>query len=259
EVEVEQAKGIPGTAVVRFVDYNTFEQNTFFINFDVPSVSDEFDQPQVGEQWQWVRENKANYTLSSPKGALTITSDKGDISEGSNNAANLLLQSANTDWTIETKLNCSRTPSQPENAGIVAYQNDDNFVKLMFRAVIKTTRQRGVQPGTIDLLIEENGIAKSIVSVNLKEEIVGDKYLWLRLSKTGSAYSAAYSLDGEAFEELGASEIALKDIKAGLIACDGIITQSMTSTYWFNSDTTKPDSPFNVSFDYFRIENSGKK
>ncbi|HOO84779.1 MAG TPA: glycoside hydrolase family 3 C-terminal domain-containing protein [Prolixibacteraceae bacterium] len=258
EVEIEQAKDIPGTAVVRFVDYNTFEQNTFFINFDVPSVSDEFDQPQVGEQWQWVRENKANYTLSSPGGALSITSEKGDISEGSNNAANLLLQSANTDWSIETKLNCSRTPSQPENAGIVAYQNDDNFVKLMFRAVIKTTRQRGVQPGTIDLLIEENGIAKSIASVDLKEEIVGERYLWLRLSKTGSTYSAAYSLDGETFEDLGASDIALKDIKAGLIACDGIITQSMTSTYWFNSDTTKPDSPFKVSFDYFRIENSGK-
>jgi hypothetical protein len=33
----------------------------------------------------------------------------------------------------------------------------------------------------------------------------------------------------------------------------------MTSTYYFDSDTTKPDSPFEVSFDYFNIINSGLK
>ena len=258
-VNIEQAKKIPGTAIVTYIDNNTFEKNTYYINFDVASVSDEFDNGQLGKQWEWVRENKANYKLTSPQGALTITTEKGDISEGSNNASNLLLQSANNDWTVDVKLVCSRAPSQPENAGIVAYQDDNNFVKLMFRAVIKTSRQRGVQPGTVDLLLEENGIAKSIASVNLKEEVIGNKNLLLRLVKAGSTYTAFYSTDGQNFEKLGASDIALKDIKAGLIACDGIITQSMTSTYWFNSDTTKPATPFDVSFDYFRIQNSGLK
>jgi beta-glucosidase len=258
-VNIDQAKKIPGTAVVTYIDNNTFEKNTFFINFDVASVSDEFDNGQLGKQWEWIRENKANYKLTSPQGALTITSEKGDISEGTNSASNLLLQSANNDWTIDVKLVCSRTPSQPENAGVVAYQDDNNFVKLMFRAVIKTSRQRGVQPGTVDLLIEENGIAKSVASVNLKEEVIGNKNLLLRLVKAGSTYTAYYSTDGQTFEKLGASDIALKDIKAGLIACDGIITQSMTSTFWFDSDTTKPATPFDVSFDYFRISNSGLK
>ena len=258
-VNIEQAKKIPGTAVVTYIDNNTYEKNTYFINFDVASVSDEFENGQLGKQWEWVRENKANYNLTSSQGALTITSEKGDISEGTNNASNLLLQSANNDWAIDVKLVCSRAPSQPENAGVVAYQDDNNFVKLMFRAVIKTSRQRGVQPGTVDLLIEENGIAKSVASVNLKEEVIGNKNLLLRLTKTGSTYAAYYSVDGQTFEKLGASDIALKDIKAGLIACDGIITQSMTSTFWFDSDTTKPATPFDVSFDYFRISNSGLK
>ena len=53
------------------------------------------------------------------------------------------------------------------------------------------------------------------------------------------------------------ADAMLRDIKVGLIACDGIITQSMTSTFWFDSDTTKPDAPFDVSFDYFHIRNSG--
>jgi len=47
----------------------------------------------------------------------------------------------------------------------------------------------------------------------------------------------------------------LKDIKAGLMACDGIIIQSMKSTFYFNPDTTKLSTPFDVSFDYFHITN----
>ncbi|MBN2862143.1 MAG: glycoside hydrolase family 3 C-terminal domain-containing protein, partial [Bacteroidales bacterium] len=253
DVVVTQAKGVPGTAAVNFVDNHTFEKNTFYINFDLNSTSDDFNTESIGNQWDWIRENKANHSLSAKTGSLTITSEPGDVSEGSNNARNLLLQSANNDWIIETKLVASRVPSQPENAGIIAYENDDSFVKLMFRAVIKTTRQRGLQPGTIDFLIEENGIAKSVASVNLQREIVDDNSLLLKLEKKGNKYTAYYSVDGKVFETLGTGENLLKDIRAGLIVCDGVITQSMTSTYYFDSDTTKPDTPFAVSFDYFHI------
>jgi hypothetical protein len=259
EVNITQAKEVPGTAVVIFIDNNTLEKNSFYINFDINSTSDEFNGGSPGNKWEWVRENNATHSLSDKSGSITITSEPGDVSEGSNNAKNILLQSANNDWTIESKLVGSRAPSQPENAGIIAYENDDNFVKLMFRAVIKTTRQRGAQPGTIDFLIEENGIAKSVASFNLKSEIVGENALLLKLEKKGNIYTASYSVDGEAFKTLGTGDALLKDIRAGLFACDGVITQSMTSTYYFDSDTSKPDTPFNVSFDYFRITNSGMK
>ena len=255
-VDIQQAKQIPGTAVVKFIDDITLETNTYYFNFDVEAVSDEFNGA-VGSQWQWIRENAATHSLSANDGNLTITSEVGDVSEGTNNAKNILLQSANNDWTAETKLTASRMPSQPENAGILAYQDDDNFVKLMFRAVVKTTRQTGPQPGTIDLMMEENGIAKSLASFNLKTGITGDQALILKLDKKGSIYTASYSLDGENFEILGTADLALKDIKTGLMAGDGIITGYMKSTYWFDSDTTKPDSPFDVAFDYFRITNSG--
>ncbi len=258
-VDIIQAKSVPGTAVINFVDNNTFEKNAYYLNFDVLSVSDEFNNGITGNQWQWVRENKAAYSLTKNPGSLTITSEKGDVSEKSNSARNLLLQSANNDWTIETKLVFSRNPSQPENAGILVYENDDNFVKLMVRAVTKTTRQQGLQPGTLDLIIEENGIATSAATFNLRTGITGTNALTLKLEKSGSIYTAYYSLDGVKFEKLGTGIALLKDIKAGLIVCDGVITQSMTSTYYFNPDTTKPDTPFDVSFDYFRILNKGMK
>jgi beta-glucosidase-like glycosyl hydrolase len=265
-VDIEQAKGVPGTAVVQFIDDVTLEKNIFYLNFDVKSVSDEFNGT-VGSQWQWIRENKSAYNLtpSNSGGALTITSEVGDVSEGTNNAKNVLLQSANSDWTIETKLVGTRVPSQPENAGILVYQNDDNFVKLVLRAVTKTSRGNSdrtapeTQPGTIDLIIEEKGIAKSMASFNLRNKITEGNSLILKLEKSGGNYTAYYSLDGVKYDKLGTASMLLKDIKAGLIVCDGIIIQGMKSTFWFNSDTTKPSTPFDVAFDYFHIENGGLK
>jgi hypothetical protein len=134
----------------------------------------------------------------------------------------------------------------------------------MLRAVTKTTRSGRstgpeIQPGTVDLIIEENGIAKSMASFNLRKEIMGNNPLILKLEKNGAIYTAYYSLDGDKFEKLGTANILLKDIRAGLIVCDGVIIQGMKSVYYFNSDTTKPDSPFDVSFDYFHIVNNGLK
>ncbi|GAT63443.1 glycoside hydrolase family 3 C-terminal domain-containing protein [Paludibacter jiangxiensis] len=261
-VDVEQAKEIPGTAIVKFIDNNTFETNTYYFNFDAASEGDDFNAASAGKQWQWLRENAANYSFTKVLGSLTITTEKGDISEGSNDAKNVLLQSANNDWVAETKLVGSRVPSQPENAGLVAYQDDNNFVKLMLRAVTKTSRQGrgpGVQAGTVDLVVEENGIAKSAASFNLRKEITGSNSLILKLEKNGGAYTAYYSLDGTKFEKLGTAKSFLKNIKVGLIACDGVIIQSMKNTFWFDPDTTKPATPFDVSFDYFHITNSGRK
>lgn len=261
-VEVEQAKGVPGTAVVKIIDIITLETNTYYLNFDVKSVSDEFNNGNIGSQWMWVREKPQGYDLSKKPGSLTITSEVGGVVEGTNNAKNILLQSANNDWVIETKLIGTRVPSQPESGGILAYENDDNFVKLMFRAVTKTSRGGNrtspeTQPGTIDLIMEENGITKSMGSFNLRNAIIDENFLCLKLDKKGSIYTAYYSLDGNNYTQLGVADILLKDIRAGLIVCDGIVTQYMKSTFWFNSDTTKPDTPFDISFDYFRIVNSG--
>jgi len=263
-VYIEQAKSVPGTAVVKFIDNITQEKNIYYFNFDVPSLSEEFNNTNVGKQWEWVRENKATYSLSKNAGSLTITSEIGDVSEASNNAKNLLLQSANNDWTIDAKLWCSRVPSQPENAGILVYENDDNFLKLVLRAITKTSRSgrstaAETQPGTLDLIIEEKGIAKSLATFNLRKAVTSTSPMIFELEKKGCIYTAYYSLDGEKFDKLGTASILLKDIKAGLIVCDGVIIQSMKSTFYFNSDTTKPNTPFDVSFDYFHITNSGLK
>jgi beta-glucosidase-like glycosyl hydrolase len=257
-VDIQAAKGIPGTTVVTFVDEISLEKNTYYLNFDVAAVSDEFNGSELAPQWEWLRENPSTHRLSDKDGTLAITSETGDITEGTNNAQNLLLQSANSDWVIETKLVGSRMPSQPENAGIIVYQDDKNFLKLAFRAVTKTSRVREPQPGTLDLVVEENDISLSMASFNLNLPITDDNNLILKLQKVGSLYTALYSVDdGKTFETLGTADTLLKDIKAGLMVADGIIANYMKSTFWFDADTTKPETPFDVYFDYFRIKNSG--
>src|SRR5690606_11445886 len=62
-VEIEQAKGIPGTTIVKLIDNFTLETNTYYLNFDMPSVSDDFDNA-IGNQWTWLRENKATHSTS---------------------------------------------------------------------------------------------------------------------------------------------------------------------------------------------------
>ena len=68
-------------------------------------------------------------TILIQPGSLTITTERGCI-RASNNARNLLSKVPTTiGLLIQNYL--VRAPSQPENAGIIAWQDDHNFVKLI--------------------------------------------------------------------------------------------------------------------------------
>lgn len=195
---------------------------------------------------------------------MVIVSDKGDLIESNNNAKNILLQSANTDWTIETKIVCSRRPASfTENAGILAFQDDDNFVKLAYRPSFGRRSFRrggsGEQPGSVELLVESAGEQLSSVQVSMENIIKDDNTLVLKLVKKGSKYTAFASSDGNDFEKVGEAEIILKDIQPGILANDGELPARFAGFRRFMQQGSQPDTPFEVAFDYFRIENSGLK
>ena len=248
-VVVEQATAVPGTAVVTVIDDVTSDSEKYYVNFGVKAVSDEF-KGTPASAWTVLGENKANWTVEN--GALVITTEKGDLSTTSNNAANVFVQSANSDWTVNTKLTCSADPAAPaQNAGIVAYQDDDNFVKLAYGAQMF---RRGPQGGaSIQLVCEEGGNTKA--TLNVTPEGVKNNVVWLRLQKKGETYTAYYSVDGKKFVEAGTVETGLKDIKAGLIACDGV----MPSFGGFRRGAQAPveAAPMKVAFDSFKISCSG--
>lgn len=217
KVVVEQASSVPGTAVVKVIDEVTSDESVYYVNFGTKAVSDEFNGKKASA-WKVVRENTSAYKIEG--GALKITAGKDDISGASNKAENVFVQSANGDWTLNTKLSCSVAPGAPsQSAGLLAYQDDDNFVRFAYSAP-------GYRMGSSAVLIlncEAGGYSKASVATRLDDVKVENNTLWLRLVKKGSAYTAYYSVDGKKFVEAGKVDIMLKDISAGVIACDGAL------------------------------------
>ena len=155
-------------------------------------------------------------------------------------------------------------PRFSENAGILAYQDDDNFVKLAYRPSFGRrgfgrSGGPGEQPGAVELMIEEEGNQKSALSIDMEGMIGDNNTLILRLVKKGELYTASCSADGKKFETVGTSDVLLKDIKAGMIVCDGAMPERFRAFRRFMPQNNEPQAPFEVAFDYFRIENSGLK
>jgi beta-glucosidase len=263
DVKTVQAETVPGTASVSLIDYITFDKKEYAVNFGVKSVSDEFNTSSLGKQWTIIRENTENLSLTKQPGSLVITSAKGDIAAESNDAQNIILQSANTDWTIETKIICSRKPAGfSENAGIIAYQDDNNFIKLVYRTGMGRRgfgQMGGEQPGAVELSVESGGNQKSSVTISMEKIIKPDNTLFLRLVKKGDAYTASCSSDGKKFEEVGDAKVILLDITAGLMVCDGVMPAQLARFRRQMPQDSEPIKPFEVAFDYFRITNSGLK
>ena len=257
-VKIKQAERVPGTAIATLTDNITLEDNSYFINFGTRSASDEFNDATLGKQWKWVRENAERWSLSEKPGSLVITGEKGDITSTVNNAKNILLQSANTDWIVESKLIYSGGPSGfSQNGGILAYQDDDNFVKLVYRAVFSRRGMggTGARPGSVELVTEQEGYQRSAGILSMDDIIREDNTLILRLERKGSLYTASCSADGKNFRTIGTADIILKDVSAGLIVCNGTDEDIPT---WFRSQVPEPEpGDFKVACDYFRINSSG--
>jgi len=257
KINVKQAKAVPGTALVSVIDDVTGDLAEYAVNFGTKPVSDEFKA--LGKQWNVVRPNSSACTVDG--GALKITTGAGDIALANNNASNIVLQSANGDWTAETKLITSAVPSRPaQNAGLVAYEDDDNFVKLVYGAPVFGRGMPQAQPGaapsgSVQLIAEDNGNNKTTVNVSLVGVPVKDNTLWLRLVKKGLKYTAYYSVDGKKFTEVGEADVLLKDIQAGVIACDGV-RPAMAARGGYGMPQAQPQepAPMTACFDWFHIK-----
>ena len=268
KVDVKQAEKVPGTAVVTLFDRETGDSRKLTVNFGTKGVSDNFNKPALGDQWSWVRESPDAWSLSEVPGSMMIRAGKGDIALGSNIAGNILLQDANSDWTIETKLRYLTDPASvpARNAGLVAYESDDNFVKFVRAATFNFRRQQapaaGPSAGQLQLLVEENGQQKSVANLALDGilEVGGD--LWLRLVKQGDVFTAWYSVDGKKFEKMGTAKAVLENVRAGVIACEGVapVMRRMPAP---NGEMPQPGlpapEPFVVAFDEFKIASGGLK
>jgi arabinan endo-1,5-alpha-L-arabinosidase len=101
--------------------------------------SDEFDGASLDAGWQTVRSPAV--TLSA--GALRWVTERADLTGPGGTAGLLLRPAPNGDWTVETKLTLDLGTDEVRNfqqAGLIAYVNDDLFTRLS-KVAIWNTRQ----------------------------------------------------------------------------------------------------------------------
>jgi regulation of enolase protein 1 (concanavalin A-like superfamily) len=158
----------------------------------------------------------------------------GDI-YGTNNTGptNFILQNAPPgDWTVETKVDGSAFTEQYQQAGLIVYADDDNYLK--FDYIVDNMAGQPVQ-GRIEFRSEVAGVVQS----PQPQTTALTAAVWhLRLVKTGSTYTASYSADGTDWTSLEPLTNAAVGggLRVGLFSLGG------------PQQASKP-----VSFDYFRL------
>ncbi|MGI5521411.1 alpha-glucuronidase family glycosyl hydrolase [Micromonospora sp. CA-259024] len=237
-VAVEQASSTTGQARVTVTNGAASSVYTVDLNTTITG-SDEFDSTELGPQWQWVRPDENRSRLAD--GSLIITAQQGDLQGSANTAKNLALQDVNGDWTADSRVVFSRPlANNNEQGGVIAYADDDNYVKLAWEMGSASAPINKVR---IVLLREQNGTATTLEITGADaQRIVGtDGAIWLRLTKIGGSYRAYYSSDGSVYRFIGSTTLNAEPTKAGLMA--------------FNRAGTSTD--LDVAFDYFRMESRG--
>jgi beta-glucosidase len=237
-VAVTQATSVPGVATVTSTGPDGIVKK-YQINFARKPSSDGFDGSTLGSQWHWVRESPSDWSLSANPGSLTITPTTGDLTTTTNTAQNILLQPALGNWTQTTKLTFNHRPdAATQQGGIIAYQDDDNYLTFDLEATSPTNLQL-----TTSLEDNLNGVQvnQRLNSLDANAILPDDNTIWLRMTKTGARYSTSYSLDGTTWVPVWTTGATLTNPQVGLFA--------------FNRAGTTTD--LRVAFDSFAVTAGG--
>ncbi|MEV5749157.1 family 43 glycosylhydrolase [Actinoallomurus sp. NPDC052308] len=195
----------------------------------LPAYSDEFDGTTVpgttgGSPWQWVRGPAAGITMTD--GTLSWPSQDGDLYLGDNRASVLLRDAPAGDYTVETKIRFA--PDRPaQQAGIVLYENDDRWFKMVHSALplqngngavlqVSEFGKEGEQPTTTP--------PTAVANAPMFGGPTADT-MWLRLSYHADVthdeneVRAATSRDGEHWVQNGVWTLPIKGrLRIGLVS-----------------------------------------
>ena len=175
-------------------------------------------------------------------GSVVITSQAGDLQGTANTAKNLTLQDVNGDWTMESKVVFSRAlAANNEQGGIVAYADDQNYVKLAWEMSSVT---QAINKLRVVFLREQGGTAQTfqVTGADAQKLVGAGGAIWLRIAKTGGTYKAYYSSDGAVWRYFATATLNVEPARAGLLA--------------FNRGGTSTD--LDVAFESFAVQSAGE-
>jgi PKD repeat protein len=198
------------------------------------TVLDEFNGTDIAAPpWEVVRRDQA---MTVGSGALHIPAQPGDIYGDKNDAKNLVLRAAPTGaWTATTKV-AFEGDNQWQQAGMILYTDDGNFVKF---GRIATENGTGVEK--FEFILETNGTPRNEAADstgNLPANFPKDYYL--RMVSDGTNVTGAYSTDGTTWTPVGRAAAIPAGAKVGMFAFNNAAAASPVA-----------------DFDWFRLEGAG--
>ncbi|WP_210437764.1 ThuA domain-containing protein [Nocardioides xinjiangensis] len=168
---------------------------TVFEDCDLESPDDTFEGAALDDcRWNAIVAEDPDL-LEVADGRLHLTTTTGEIYQSGTSKSNLVLQSpdhAGTDWTIETVADVRGLDGGWSQAGLMAYGDDANYVKL-----VSISDDGRSAPNRFELRSEVGDV---IVGANPQPEIVVPagadlSDVRLRLVKAGSTYTGSVSFD----------------------------------------------------------------
>ncbi|NIP24304.1 MAG: DUF1349 domain-containing protein [Phycisphaerae bacterium] len=150
---------------------------------------DDFDN-KLGLKWDIVNPNPSNYSLTKKPDTLTITTRKGHFSKLNKNYENVFLietpAAVGENYQITTCISSFKPQALWNQAGIICWDDEDNYVKLVYEWADRLVFTVGHEVGGKD-------------RYTYQEASEGIEKIWLRITKLGSYYRCSTSTDGESF------------------------------------------------------------
>jgi len=211
---------------------------------------DEFNDTTVSGDWEWIREPNG----TEAGGVLTMEIQRADLHTGSNSASVLVTDAPSGNWVVETRLRfnvpdgCCFNYSQ---AGLVLYDDDDNFIKLVEFANWNTRQTEfAKEVSPVPAGYQQYG--------NMVAGPVGEDWTYLRIVKrtsgSGNAggvyggaerYTVYTSSDGTTWTKGGTWAHHLgSDLQIGLVAMGAQVNQP---------GSPPEDLVMTADFDYVRV------
>lgn len=149
--------------------------------------------------WKPVRPDPTHVSLTENPGKLTITTQAGGIWENTGHEAKNLYLVRNPmadggDFVLTTCIESFQPAVKWQQAGLLVYDDDDNYLKCAMQAGDGSPR--------LALVRESDGDAQS----DIDQTGVETEKLWIRIIKRGKSYERAYSIDGRKFVSAGEAD-----------------------------------------------------
>jgi regulation of enolase protein 1 (concanavalin A-like superfamily) len=178
-------------------------------------VADSFEG-KLDRAWQIRAADLSHFSLNKRPGSLTIITQRGGIHRESDSLKNLLLRpnplESGGDFEVTTCLIGFDPKEAYQQAGLIGYDSPDSYLKFVIECGGESGQRR------LAVVPESNGNVYSAFSSNVVPR--GDR-VWLRLTKRGTTYAYATSVDGKSYRVHGETRWSSRPKMIGLIAKNG--------------------------------------